>query len=288
MIKGNVELVVSTKSDVRSTRRGCTHRALPAVLAGDSQRYTKYLTLSILDKAWLGTANATQKRKKTMHHLQKEISRLKESILRLCADIEKMLALATKAVVDQDDTIARQVIAMDNAIDNTEVEIEEDCLKILALYQPVAIDLRVIIAVLKINNDLERIGDLAVNMAERVSFLALKNSYSDKFDFVSMSDVVADMLKKSVDALVKLDDDLAAEVCKQDDIVDEQNRQMYLLVESLIKDGCDDVTLLIHLLSISRHLERIADHATNIAEDVIYMIKGDIIRHNIEDYVKQQ
>lgn len=219
-----------------------------------------------------------------MHHLQKEINHLKESILRLCADIEKMLALATKAVVERNDTIAKQVIDMDSVIDNTEVEIEEDCLKTLALYQPVAIDLRVIIAVLKINNDLERIGDLAVNMAERAVFLAKNNSYSDKFDFISMSDVVADMLRKSVDALVKLDDELAAEVCKQDDIVDEQNKQMYLLVESMIKDGYEDVTGLIHLLSISRHLERIADHATNIAEDVIYMIKGDIVRHHTEDY----
>lgn len=234
-----------------------------------------------------------------MHHLQKEISHLKESILRLCADIEKMLELATKAVVDRDNTIAQQVIAMDTAIDNTEVEIEEDCLKILALYQPVAIDLRVIIAVLKINNDLERIGDLAVNMAERASFLATRKSYqgnidtvslvnSESFDFISMSNVVSNMLRKSVDALIKLDVDAATEVCAEDDIVDEQNRQMYLLVESMIKSGFSDITELIHLLSISRHLERIADHATNIAEDVIYMIKGDIVRHNIEDYVKQQ
>ncbi len=234
-----------------------------------------------------------------MHHLQKEINYLKESILRLCADIEKMLALATKAVVERDTNIAEQVITMDNDIDNTEVEIEENCLKILALYQPVAIDLRVIITVLKINNDLERIGDLAVNIAERANFLATHNSFSDKidlisvtgsdsFDFISMSKVVAEMLRKSVDALIQLDDELAAEVCKQDDIVDEQNKQMYLLVESMIKSGFNDITVLIHLLSISRHLERIADHATNIAEDVIYMIKGDIVRHNIEDYVKQQ
>lgn len=222
-----------------------------------------------------------------MHHLQKEITHLKEAILRLCADIEKMLALATKAVVDRDDAVAKEVIAMDSAVDNTEVEIEEDCLKILALYQPVAIDLRVIIAVLKINNDLERIGDLAVNMAEHASFLAQHKPYSDKFDFISMSTVVADMLRRSVDALVKLDVELAADVCKQDDIVDEQNKQMYLLVESMIKEGSEDVSCLIHLLSISRHLERIADHATNVAEDVIYMIKGDIVRHHTEDFTQQ-
>ncbi len=234
-----------------------------------------------------------------MHHLQKEINHLKESILRLCADIEKMLALATKAVVERDTNIAEQVITMDNDIDNTEVEIEENCLKILALYQPVAIDLRVIITVLKINNDLERIGDLAVNIAERANFLATHKPFLDKidlisvnnsnsFDFISMSEVVAEMLHKSVDALIQLDDELATDVCKKDDIVDEQNKQMHLLVESMIKSGFDDITGLIHLLSISRHLERIADHATNIAEDVIYMIKGDIVRHNIEDYVKQQ
>jgi len=218
------------------------------------------------------------------HHLQKEIQRLKESVLRLCADVEKMLSLATTSVVERDADMAKQVISSDIEIDHMEVEIEENCLKILALYQPVAVDLRIIVAVLKINNDLERIGDLAVNIAERAAFLATQKPYPAQFDFASMAGIASDMLKKSVDALVDMDVDLATEVCLRDDAVDEKNRDMYKLVESMIKDGFEDVTVLIHLLSVSRHLERVADHATNIAEDVMYMIKGDIVRHIVEDY----
>jgi phosphate transport system protein len=222
------------------------------------------------------------------HHLQKEIERLKELMLKLCADVEKMVSLSTRSVIERDAEMANRVIAEDIKIDNMEVDVEEDCLKILALHQPVAIDLRIIIAVLKINNDLERIGDLAVNIAERSAFLATQKPYPDEFDFASMAEIVSHMLKKSVDALVKMDVELASEVCTQDDKVDRKNRDMYKLVEAKIKEGYKDVTGLIHLLSVSRHLERIADHATNIAEDVIYMIRGDIVRHSTEDYTKQK
>lgn len=222
------------------------------------------------------------------YHLQKEIESLKDATLRLCANVEKMLSLATVSVIERNEDMAKKVISSDIEIDQMEVDIEENCLKILALYQPVAIDLRIIVAILKINNDLERIGDLAVNIAERSVFLATKKPYPDKFDFAAMAEIVSDMLKKSVDALVNMDVELAAAVCFRDDAVDQKNRDMYKLVESMIKDGFEDVTGLIHLLSVSRHLERVADHATNIAEDVMYMIKGDIVRHTVEDYVSQQ
>lgn len=217
-------------------------------------------------------------------HLQKEILMLKERILRLCADVERILAMAIRSLVERDAEMAKQVIASDVEIDNMEVTIEEECLKILALHQPVAIDLRIIITILKMNNDLERICDLAVNVAERSVFLSTHKPYPEEFDFMSMAQMVADMVRKSVDSLVEMDVVLASEVCSRDTIVDEKNREMYKLVESMIWDGYGDVTGLIHLLSISRHLERIADHATNIAEDVIYMIKGEIVRHSTEDY----
>ena len=165
-----------------------------------------------------------------------------------------------------------------------EVEVEEDCLKTLALYQPVAIDLRFIVAVLKINNDLERIGDLAVNIAERSVFLAHQPGVGITLDFIDMAQKARGMLEKSLDALVNFSVDIAGEVCASDDIIDGINRQMYLKVQKAIGDNPEQIESLIHLLSISRHLERIADHATNIAEDVIYMIDGEIVRHRAEDY----
>lgn len=220
-------------------------------------------------------------------HLQRELSRLEQSILRECADVERGLAMAIRSVIDRDADLAKEVIESDLEVDNMEVEIEEDCLKILALYQPVAVDLRFIVAMLKINNDLERIGDLAVNIAERAIYLATQKPYPEKFDFHSMAAIVSEMLKKSVDALVQMDVEAAARVCAQDDEVDRKNRDMYKLIERMIKDGYGNITELIHLLSVSRHLERIADHATNIAEDVIYMIKGDIVRHSSENYPAQ-
>jgi phosphate transport system protein len=148
----------------------------------------------------------------------------------------------------------------------------------------VAADLRFIVAVLKINNDLERIGDLAVNIAERSSYLAGQPDVNVSFDFAQMSEKTEAMLNKSLDALVNLSSRLAHEVCISDDAIDNMNRQAYLRIQEAIRKHPDQMSSLIHLLSVSRHLERIADHATNIAEDVIYMIDGEIVRHKTEDY----
>lgn len=162
--------------------------------------------------------------------------------------------------------------------------VEEDCLKILALHQPVAIDLRYIISVLKINNDLERTGDLAVNIAERAAFLATQERLEIPFDFSGMAEKAQSMLKRSLDALVKMDADLAREVCASGDEVDAINRDMYIQVQEGIRKHPKRLECLVHILSVSRHLERVADLATNIAEDVIYVIKGEIVRHRTEDY----
>ncbi len=160
-----------------------------------------------------------------------------------------------------------------------EVEIEEECLKILALYQPVAIDLRFLAAVIKINNDLERIADEAVNIARRVSIIAKREKIDISFDYSLMAGKAEYMLKKSLDALVNLDIDLAFKVCTLDDEVDEMLREAYDRIKQAIGEYPDRVGYLINLLLISRHLERIADHGTNIAEEVIYLIEGEIVRH---------
>jgi phosphate transport system protein len=217
-------------------------------------------------------------------HLQREIENLKKSLLNLGARVETVVHEAIRSIEERDADLAQKIIAEDIDIDHTEVEVEEDCLKILALHQPVAIDLRFIVAVLKINNDLERIGDLAVNIAERSVYLASVPPVRVSFDFSDMSKKTEKMLNQSLDALVNMSSELAHQVCAEDDEVDSINRRMYIKIQGSIKAHPDQIAPLIHLLSVSRHLERIADHATNIAEDVIYMIEGQIVRHKAEDY----
>lgn len=215
-------------------------------------------------------------------HLQREVQRLKKLLLSLSAMVEENVRRAVMSIADRDADLARQVIERDITIDHMEIDIEEECLKILALHQPVAIDLRFIIAGLKMNNDLERIGDLAVNIAERAVFLTTQLQIHFPFDFSGIADKTQAMLRGSLDALVNLDAELARQVCGMDDEVDAINRQMYDQVKAMIREHPDGLDSLIALLAVSRNLERIADHATNIAEDVLYMIEGHIVRHGRE------
>ena len=217
-------------------------------------------------------------------HMSKEISRLKKKLLVLCSQIEDQLWSAVRSIQERDSELAEKVIEKDLKIDQDEVDIEEDCLKILALHQPVAIDLRFIVTALKINNDLERIGDLSVNIAERSLFLSRQKPFDIPFDFDLMAEKAQMMVRNGIKALVEMDVDLANEVCAMDDEVDSINRQMYDLVKQSILKQPELIESLIHLLSVSRHLERIGDHATNIGEDVIYMVKGEIVRHQTETY----
>ncbi|MEA3296327.1 MAG: phosphate signaling complex protein PhoU [candidate division Zixibacteria bacterium] len=212
-------------------------------------------------------------------HFQNEIERLKKKILRLAAMVEEALQRAMKATTQQDIELADSVIGSDPTIDSYEIEVEEDCLKILALHQPVAADLRYVIAVLKINSDLERIADLAVNIAERARDLTTRPDSSPSFDLTSMLDTVMKMVRQSVDALVRQDVNMAREVIRNDDIVDEFHREAYCFGLKEMRANLGSIEFHVSLLSVSRNLERIADHATNIAEDVIYMIEGEIVRH---------
>ena len=217
-------------------------------------------------------------------HLHREIEKLKTKLLSLGTDVEENVYKAVKALDERDGAVADQVIGADGQVDRFEVYLEEECLKILALHQPVAIDLRFVIAVLKINNDLERIGDLAVNIAERAKFLAGRDAMDVPFDFMSMADKTRAMLKKALDALVNMDPRMARDVCAADDEVDALNREMYGRIQKSMQQHPDRIDGLIHYLGVSRYLERIADNATNIAEDVIYMVDGDIVRHRAHGY----
>ena len=220
-------------------------------------------------------------------HLEREIENLKKRILGLSATVEDNVYQAVQSLAERNSTLADEVIKSDLNIDQTEVAIEEECLKVLALHQPVAIDLRFIIAILKINSDLERMGDLAVNIAERAQFLATREKPNIPLDLPLMAEKTKAMMKKSLDSLMKQDAKLAYEVLAADDGIDAMNREMYARIQDAIRRKPEHLESLIHLLSCSRHLERIADHATNIAEDVIYMIDGVIVRHRAEDYRSQ-
>ncbi len=212
-------------------------------------------------------------------HLQKEIEKLKKMILRLGGRVETSFRDAVYSVQHCDWDLARRVIEQDLEIDYLEVDVEEEALKILALHQPVANDLRFIVAVLKINDELERIGDLSSNIAERAISLTKYGEWAYQVDFSEMAEITKTMLRQGLDALVNLDAELARDTCLKDDIVDDLNRQMINRLQEQIKATPERVEPLIYLLSTSKAIERVGDCTTNIAEDIIYMIKGQIVRH---------
>jgi phosphate transport system protein len=214
-------------------------------------------------------------------HLQREVDRLKKEILALGALVEESVDKAVRAVTERDLDLAQEVIDSDSVIDETEVDVEEHCLQILALYQPVAGDLRFIVSVLKLNNDLERIGDLAVNVAETCQRMHELGQREIPFDFVELARRVSSMLERSLDALVHLDTALAWEVCAADSEVDILHRGVYRKVHDRIQQEPEAAERLLPTIALSRQLERIADHATNIAEDVIYLVDGRIHRHGM-------
>lgn len=213
-------------------------------------------------------------------HFFRELDQIKRSLLSLCAIVEEQVRDAVRALLQRDEELAGRVEYRDKDVDGREIEIEEECLKILALYQPVAVDLRLLVAALKINNDLERIGDLAVNIARKGRALADVPAFTIPFDLGGMSEKVEAMLHDSLDALVNLDANLANDVCSRDDAVDAMKREIRVGAEEMIRKNPDDTPPLMRVMAAARNLERIADCATNIAEDVIYMIEGKIVRHH--------
>ena len=215
-----------------------------------------------------------------MRHLQREIDRLKRKVLALGALVEENLRLAFQAIDQRDAAKARRVIATDVLIDQNEVDVEEECLKILALYQPVAGDLRFVAAVIKINSELERIGDLSANIAERALQLVDEHPVAVPHNVAVMADRTWTILEKSLDALVRQDAVIAREVLAADDEVDELYAELIKELKAVIRADLEHLDAIVLLFSVARYLERLADHATNIAEDVLYMVEGEIQRHN--------
>lgn len=218
-------------------------------------------------------------------HLLRDLEHLKKQILIVGALVEEAVDKAIASLVDRRPALAEEVIHGDDRIDLKEVEVEEECLKMLALHQPVAADLRFLIAAMKVNNDLERMGDLALNVAERAAFLATHPPLPVQIAFNAMGDLVRGMLRDALDAMVRMDTDLARSVWSRDDEVDAVNRQVFETLEDLMERDPSTVERALHTLSASRNLERIADLATNIVEDVLFMVLGEVVRHRFKHFL---
>ena len=217
-------------------------------------------------------------------HLERDLDELKRDVLHLGSLVETALGNASFVLRDRRVKLAQAVYAGESVINEKEVQIEESCLKILALHQPVAIDLRFIVVVLKVNNDLERIGDLAENLTARAVYLAEREPMPEPMAIINgMFVTIRSMLKDSLDSLVKLDVDLARKVIEQDDGVDQINRQMYDDFRQLMARDASMIEQATSWLSCSRYLERIADLATNISEDVVFMVEGEVVRHQTQE-----
>ncbi|GAB4431217.1 MAG: phosphate signaling complex protein PhoU [bacterium] len=209
----------------------------------------------------------------------RELKDLKEKLLFEGALVEKAIKHAIKALLDRDSSLAEKVIAEDDIVNAKEVEIDEFCLKLLALRQPAARDLRFITTAIKINYDLERIGDMAVNMCERVLELNQEPQLKPYIDLPKMAETVEQMVKESLDAFVKEDVELAWKVTRDDAIVDQLHDQIFRELLTFMMQDMKNISRATRLLFISKYLERMADHAVNIAELVIFMVEGKIIRH---------
>ena len=214
-----------------------------------------------------------------MKHLQHDMDRLHRHVMDMTSMVEQMIDQATRALAERREEWAEQVVAADAEVDDAEVRIEEECLKILALHQPVAVDLRRIATVLKVNGDLERIADLAVSIAQRAQAIADYPEFPipDRLD--RMVALASQMVRGAMDAFVSLDSASARRILRLDDDVDEHNRELIVELQAIMQQEPDLVPPALHCFSATRHIERIADHATNIAEDVVYLVEGDIVRH---------
>jgi phosphate transport system protein len=212
-------------------------------------------------------------------HLLRDLDNLQRDLLALAGLVEEAVYKATRALQERDARLAREVIAGDDQIDQEENHLNEDCLKVLALHQPVAVDLRRIASAMMITTDLEHMGDLAEEIAERALDLIRGPSFPVPARLGHMTDLVILMVRQSLDAFVNLSKEQAERVLRMDDEVDRYNVEIIQEVVAAMKSSDALIEAGLSLFSATRHLERIADHATNIAEDVIYLVEGEIVRH---------
>jgi phosphate transport system protein len=214
-----------------------------------------------------------------------QIEKLKTRLIKMCSLVDEQVELALKSVDEENTELANLVIDRDTKVDKYDVKIEKICQKIFALSQPVAADLRLIMSALTIDTNLERIGDLAVNIAESAKEMGKKPDFYEKTNLKEMSQVTREMIKNAIDAFIEGNPDLAKKVIETDDKVDNYNVDNHATLKAIMKERPENVEPGVALLVISRHLERLADHATNIAEDVFFIVEAQMVKHKYEKIV---
>jgi len=212
-------------------------------------------------------------------HLQRDLDHLNTELLKISSMVEEMIDKATQALIERRHELADEVVGSDEYVDQLEVHVEEDCLKMLALHQPVAVDLRRIATVMKVNNDLERIADLAVSIAQRAKAMDEFPAFPIPDQLPSIVALSTQMVRGAMDAFVNMDVGSARRIMALDATVDQLNRDIIVELQITMQKKPQLVAAALHCFSAVRHVERIADHATNIAEDVVYLVEGDIVRH---------
>jgi phosphate transport system protein len=221
----------------------------------------------------------------THRHFHDELSQVKVRLLTMSGEAETALRLAVEALLERNAEKAREVIAGDKVIDGMEVEIEEACIDLLALQQPMAKDLRMLVAAIKIANDLERVGDHAVNLAQSAERLIEKRPIAPEPEIVEMARMARDMLADALEAFVRGDAVAGREVCLRDDKVDALNRSVFRILLTHMMEDPHSIGAGLELFLVSRNLERVADLATNIGEDVVFLVEGKSIKHHAEDMI---
>jgi len=224
----------------------------------------------------------------TERHFHQELGELKNNLLKMAGLVERAIAISIAALMERDSSKANEVIAGDNAINDLENTIDEQCVTLLALQQPMAVDLRLITVALKIVKDLERMGDQAVNIAERVCSLNEEPQLKPYIDLPHMARIAQQMVKDSLDSFVTGNAELAREICTRDDLVDALNNQIFRELLTYMMSDPTTITRAVHLIIIGRCLERIGDHATNVAESVVYMVQARNIKHQAEKKIIDQ
>ena len=214
-------------------------------------------------------------------HFHEELDALKQTLLAMGGLVEDQIRRAMRALVERDDVLAQEVIDRDRQVNTYDVEVDEQCVNLLALHQPTAVDLRFITTTMKIVTDLERIGDQAVNIAQRALELNPEPQLKPYIDLPRMADKAQRMVKESLDAFVARDTALARQVCGEDDEVDALKEQIFRELLTFMMQDPRTIPRAIRVILISRFLERVADHATNIAEMVVYLVEGKMVRHTL-------
>lgn len=220
---------------------------------------------------------------KTERPFDEELKLLKEKLLEMASRAEEQIALAVRGLKDRDEKLACQVLEREEAVNLLDIEVDEMAMRLLALRQPMAADLRFITSAMKIGSDLERIGDLAVNISERTMDLLQHPQLKPLIDIPRMAELAQYMVRDALSAFISGDDKLAKDVCERDDSIDKLNDQIFRELLTYMMEDSGTISRAVDLILVGRHLERIADHATNIGEDVIYMVRGKTIKHHADE-----